>query len=328
SLQARVCFGPAALYQGILAAGLGHAGEAMGYFERAHELARRLRGRPLLALIEVEMASALSSLGDLSAARRRLGSARQIAVALGLELIHARIAGVEANLQAAIRGAAATDTEVPATESTKDEPRHGGASPQPLRALLKREGALWTVSAGDTVLRCRTSKGLQYLAHLLRNPGKSFHAIELMALDQNAGEQRVSGREIDELGLRVGTPQSAEPIADAKALAAYRRRIEDLATELAEATEMNDIGRRTQLQSELDILSETLAGAVGIGGRARATGSFAERARLNVTRAIRSAIERIAEGIPVLGSHLDSAIRTGTFCSYSPRTAGLVHWDL
>jgi hypothetical protein len=56
-----------------------------------------------------------------------------------------------------------------------------------------------------------------------------------------------------------------------------------------------------------------------LGGRPRRLGSDTERARLNVTRAIRTAIARIRDRAPRIGAHLDDAVRTGTHCSYRPR---------
>ncbi|MCB0864722.1 MAG: hypothetical protein KDB58_03315, partial [Solirubrobacterales bacterium] len=46
--------------------------------------------------------------------------------------------------------------------------------------------------------------------------------------------------------------------------------------------------------------------------------SQAERARLNVTRAIRRTIARIATEDPRLAEGLDRAVSTGSFCSYRP----------
>ena len=43
-----------------------------------------------------------------------------------------------------------------------------------------------------------------------------------------------------------------------------------------------------------------------------------ERARLNVTRAIRGAISRIVGVSPPIGSHLSNAVRTGAACLYAP----------
>jgi hypothetical protein len=61
-----------------------------------------------------------------------------------------------------------------------------------------------------------------------------------------------------------------------------------------------------------------LGAALGLGGRARRSGSPAERARVRVTRALREAIARIATAHPLLGEHLARSVRTGTYCSYAP----------
>jgi hypothetical protein len=49
---------------------------------------------------------------------------------------------------------------------------------------------------------------------------------------------------------------------------------------------------------------------------------------VNVTRAIRTAIRRIAENDSALGEHLDAAVKTGTFCSYAPEARAALSWDL
>jgi hypothetical protein len=51
-----------------------------------------------------------------------------------------------------------------------------------------------------------------------------------------------------------------------------------------------------------------------------------ERARINVTRAIKAALGRIKVHDPVLHRHLAATIRTGTFCSYIPDPRLLVRW--
>jgi len=77
-----------------------------------------------------------------------------------------------------------------------------------------------------------------------------------------------------------------------------------------------DTERASRLRAEKDFLVRELAAATGLGGRPRQLGSDSERARLNVTRAIRSAIARVRA--PAAAAHLDQAVRTGTRCSYSP----------
>ena len=61
-----------------------------------------------------------------------------------------------------------------------------------------------------------------------------------------------------------------------------------------------------------------LARATGLGGRARKAGSDAERAPLNVTRAVRKVVRKIQADCPVLGVHLERSVQTGLFCAYQP----------
>ena len=49
---------------------------------------------------------------------------------------------------------------------------------------------------------------------------------------------------------------------------------------------------------------------------------------MNVTRAIRTALKRIAEHDPALSRSLGGAIRTGTFCVYEPPPGDEPVWDL
>jgi hypothetical protein len=52
----------------------------------------------------------------------------------------------------------------------------------------------------------------------------------------------------------------------------------------------------------------------------------AERARLNVTRALRAAIDRVTECAPEAGEVLDRRVRTGTYCAFEPDADDAVRW--
>ena len=95
------------------------------------------------------------------------------------------------------------------------------------------------------------------------------------------------------------------PALDAQAKDAYRRRLEELGEELEEARGWGDPERAARTEAEIDALTEQLAQAFGLGGRDRAGASPAERARVSVTKAIRSAIKTIERHSPALGEHLD-----------------------
>jgi hypothetical protein len=115
---------------------------------------------------------------------------------------------------------------------------------------------------------------------------------------------------------------------DPEAKEAYRHRLEELRSELEEAESFNDTERAARAHQEIEFLTDELAAAVGLGGRDRKAASSAERARLSVTRAIRSALARIAEQSPALGRHFEATIRTGTFCSYNPDPRVPMVWEV
>lgn len=125
-------------------------------------------------------------------------------------------------------------------------------------------------------------------------------------------------------------PSSGEtgPILDPQAKDAYRGRLEELQEELTEAEGSADQERAARAREEMEFLASELAGAVGLGGRDRRAPSDAERARVNVTKAIKSALGRVDEHSPALGHHLASTIRTGTFCSYVPDPRVPTAWQL
>ena len=85
-----------------------------------------------------------------------------------------------------------------------------------------------------------------------------------------------------------------------------------------EAEGTNDPARATKVRREWAFLVRELPWAVGRGGRDGRAASHAERARLNVTRAIRAAMVGLARAHPSLGRQLAATIRTGRYCSYSP----------
>src|SRR5205085_2579749 len=133
---------------------------------------------------------------------------------------------------------------------------------------------------------------------------------------------------LSEAALTEPCGDGTGPILDVRAKAAYRRRLQELAEELKEAEAWADLERAARARAEIDALTEQLAGAVGLNGHDRTTASTAERARVNVTKAVRRAIRRIAECDPVLGDHLDRSVRTGTFFSYVSDRVRPIIWML
>ena len=201
------------------------------------------------------------------------------------------------------------------------------APPVEERAFV-RVGDYWSVTFSGRTTNVKDSKGMRYLHALLRQPGVDLHVTELAHVPVAGDRPAVNAAAAAQAGLHVSGTSDAGPVLDAQAKAAYRRRIEDLQEELEEARAWNDAGRVARAEYELDALAAELSRAMGLGGQDRRAASEAERLRVNVTRAIRTAIERIGEHDPALAAHLTQAVRTGGFCRYRPDDSDRGRWAL
>jgi hypothetical protein len=169
---------------------------------------------------------------------------------------------------------------------------------------------------------------LAYIAYLLGHPGEEFHVLSLASKDSGESPETTNGERTNQSDLTVARMGDAGEMLDAQAKAAYKRRTAELREQLEEARELNQLQLVDQLESEIETLGRELSRAVGLGGRDRRAASASERARINVTRAIKVAIERIAEHDPALATLLSNSIRTGTFCSYTPDSRLPASWQL
>jgi hypothetical protein len=190
--------------------------------------------------------------------------------------------------------------------------------------LFRREGEYWTVVFEGVVVRLRDAKGLGHLARLLADPGREFHVLELAGATRQPGPSGRGG--VGELRVRPDLGD-AGVLLDATAKAAYRARLVELGAELEAAEAGNDPARAARARQESEFLVAELARAVGLGGRDRRAAAHAERARLNVTRAIRAAMANLARANPALGRHLAVTIRTGRYCAYTPDPRTPIAWQ-
>jgi tetratricopeptide (TPR) repeat protein len=280
-------YGSAERYLGLLATMLRRPEDAGRHFEAALAMNARLGARPLVARTRADYARLLLELGgraDRARANALLEAAERTAVELDMPRLRARLARIP-------RAAAPTPKASPATAS----------------AVLRREGATWTVGYGGRTFTLPDMKGLGYLAMLVASPGRELHALDLGG-----------GSDLGDAG----------ELLDAEAKARYKTRLADLREELEEAQRFNDLERAARAEHEIGFLSDELGRAVGLGGRTRRAGSAAERARLNVSRAISAALKRIGVQERALGEHLTATVRTGLFCSYNPDPRMAVRWEL
>jgi hypothetical protein len=130
----------------------------------------------------------------------------------------------------------------------------------PLRSenVFRKEGEYWTIAYNGTILRLRDTKGLRYLARLLRQPGERVTARELM-------QQPEIGKPGSGAGIQEPETRDQKPFSD-------------------------------------------------------------ERARLAVTKRIKSVIRKIEEQYPALGYKLRVSVKTGAHCVYLPDPERPIVW--
>lgn len=152
--------------------------------------------------------------------------------------------------------------------------------------------------------------GLGYLHTLVSHPGIDVPALGLAG----GGQPEHTGS------------SGVDPLLDDRALAAYRRRLGEIDAELDRADRTGDAADAATLTDERDQILAHVRAALGLGGRARSFGSDAERARVAVRRAIRTAYDRLADIDARMAEVLRREVTTGYQCTYRPLVG--VTWRL
>ncbi len=197
-------------------------------------------------------------------------------------------------------------------ESSPDGAIH--APPTIPHASFRASGDMRTIAWGSSSVVVRDLKGYRYIGRLLAEPGREFHAADLARLEAGSDP-----------GLHI---DRGIPVLDDRAKAAYRRRLDEIDDDIADAHADNDVGRAELAERDRDYLIAELKRATGLGGRDRVALDDAERARVSVTRSIRYSLARLAESSPAVAQHLRQHIQTGTFCRYECDPLHPVDWTV
>lgn len=286
--------GPVSFFLGLLAATAGRSDEATRHLRdalaacddmgargaaatAAFHLARLLAGRA-----GPEAREAVELLERASAEAARMGMTRLERHALAALAAPARVG----------RGEEAAALE------TSSAPPLGPQGPAPRRGVFRRDGGIFRIElAGEHVL-LKASRGLDYVALLLRHPDRDFPVREL---------------------ADPGAPAADAPL---------KERVQALADAFDEAVGFNDLGRAALARSALEQARAELARRAGQGDASGDTRAAAERTRVAVTKAIHVAFKAIGAHAPAMRRYLVNAIRTGRLCSYRPDPSAPVVWEL
>jgi tetratricopeptide (TPR) repeat protein len=302
---ASACGGAVAYSLGLLAQALGRWNDAAAHFEHALAMHRRLGARPFVARTQHAYAALLVHAADAGArgwdesyrqARSMVDDADAVARTLGMAALEAKTRALLNRLDPVTSAAVAPAARQPprsATSQPAPSPSEQGEN------IFRHESDHWTLIFQGRTCRLKDAKGLRYVALLLCAPHRPMHVAEL------------SG--------------ATTPAADAADRETARDRLRDLCAQLEEAEQFNDIGTAARLQAEIDSLTRNLARQFGIESTADRNAAM-DLLRLRVTKAIKAALRRINEQHPALGHHLQSTIRTGSFCSYVPDPTKPIRW--
>jgi hypothetical protein len=280
--------------------------EAAEWFAQARLLLEEQGARPLRAIVDFDEATMWLRQSDPD---QRIRADALLAAA------RAQFRALE--MTGWIRRAEALGGDVDAPEAhlrPRSAPR---STPTQEAAVFRSFGDYWMITFEGQVVQLRATRGFQYLAELLRHPGREIHASDLVET-KHAAVPAV--RDVFDIKRGLG---DAGVLLDGRARAEYRTRLAELREDLEDAERMNDIGRMASARDEVEALLQQLATA----GRGRKAASHAERARIAATKAIKAALDKIAAAHPLLGRHLAATIRRGYFCVYLPDPRRPIVWE-
>lgn len=196
----------------------------------------------------------------------------------------------------------------------------GAAGHDRAEYIFRREQDFWKIRFENEAGVLRGKKGFEYIAVLLRTPGKP---VQVTALEEEDGSKASSARSVvqphevvegdDEeiAGYSTGSYQS---VLDSQAKREYENRLQTLASEIKDANRHGDIETATKLQEEFEFVHIELRTALGLGGRDRALKGWnpIDAAYQSVRRALNRAVKYLREVDPPLkrlASHLNTEIQ-------------------
>jgi hypothetical protein len=257
---------------------------------------------------------------DATAASERLRLHERAAAALaGLPDAAQRLDAIDRHR----RAAAALGSDGADAVRWTGEAARGDATPGPHRTCFRCDGEYWTIAFDGLEVRMRDALGIRFLARLLWQPYQQIHAVELVASSAPGTRGRADLPAVaDACTVRLGLGDAGARL-DARARSEYRQRLEELRGELSEAEACHDLGALDRLRREGDLLATELRDAT----RGRRAANHAERARLVVTKAVKSALRRLTIVHPRLAAHLQATVRRGYFCVYTPDPRTPITWS-
>lgn len=189
----------------------------------------------------------------------------------------------------------------------------------PTPPVCRRQGRHWRVTAAGRTVEVEHCRGMAHLAVLFGNPGREISALHLATIPRASLSAAASPAPAPRTATSPST--GTGPQFDDQAVRAYRER----RSGPRPGIEHRGIDGRRDFEGRDVEGGDTGRSGIGRGDAAggltdwvRALPSADERARIAVGKAIRRALQRIADADPELGRLLAAGVRTGKQCMYTP----------
>ena len=192
--------------------------------------------------------------------------------------------------------------------------------------IFSKQEDFWNIAFEGKSILLKDSKGLNYIAYLIHNPGERIHVSALQAAVEGTPiapaaktYSKMTGEQLEEYDLSISYGLGDAGVTlDPQAISQYKEHHQSLMEELEEAKEFGDSEKATQLEEQVEMIRDQLVSASGLGGKTRKGSDSKEKIRKAVTNRIKDSLKKIQKEHRSLGLHLSKSIETGNFCSYNP----------
>lgn len=221
--------------------------------------------------------------------------------------------------------------EAGATTDPEERPAEAPTHPVRPRHRFERHSRSWLVEFGEEKGLVDHSVGMERLARLLKAPGQSLEALDLVAW---SGPSRDAPREdpededgaVDPDALHVGGPGRLGSRTDRAGIEILRQQARLLEEDFAAAQAPEDEDERVRIRAKIEELADRMAADVDHRGKPRPVPDEHEKARQTVSQTVGRALAKIATELPGLRAHLDESLHLGLSCRYDPRPPE--SWDV
>lgn len=193
-------------------------------------------------------------------------------------------------------------------------------------------GDYWNVTFNGETSTIKNTKGLRYIAWLIRNQGKEidirelYYAINPLEIEiTDPTHSGMTSHQLEKEGLAPDNLGYKEELIDQKTKQDIEKRIRAIENEASIAEETGNSARLSKLEDEKSKIAQYLSASLGIGGRPREFSNEQKKILDSVKKCIRGDIYKIGTHLPALAEHLKS-INLASNLSYNPNPT--VDWEV